>query len=363
MSARSLRVPVWILVALGATLAAFFFAGGGMPLRRSLLTCYTWALLIWPIVWLDRRLPIPRDALARRAAVHVPLSIAWTIVFLAAISWVGEPILRSTITPEMSSPGVWERVRTGGLQWNAMYYWVLVGGFYAIDYHRESSERQRRAAELERLLTEAQLTALRAQLHPHFLFNALNTIADLIVTNPSQAEAMTLRLSKVFRHVLARSSQPLTSIREEMAFLRTYLDIEEARFGTRLQVHIDVAADVAQEPIPSLILQPLVENALKHGLAPKPGQGHLWITARAQGRHVCVHVEDDGIGLTAEGPRGDSMGVGLNNIAQRLSTFYQGRARVALEPRQPGGTRVTLLVPRGPASPEPERESTVAATS
>lgn len=220
----------------------------------------------------------------------------------------------------------------------------------AVRAEREVLERQSREALLLQQVTEAELRALRAQINPHFLFNALNTIADLIVTNPSQAEAMTLRLSKVFRHVLARSSQPLTSIREEMAFLRTYLDIEEARFGTRLQVHIDVAADVAQEPIPSLILQPLVENALKHGLAPKPGQGHLWITARAQGRHVCVHVEDDGIGLTAGGARDDSMGVGLNNIAQRLSTFYQGRARVALEPRDPLGTRVTLLVPRGPAA-------------
>lgn len=233
----------------------------------------------------------------------------------------------------------------------------------AVRAEREVLERQSREALLLQQVTEAELRALRAQINPHFLFNALNTIADLIVTNPSQAEAMTLRLSKVFRHVLARSSQPLTSIREEMAFLRTYLDIEEARFGSRLQVHIDVAAEVAQEPIPSLILQPLVENALKHGLAPKPGQGHLWITARAQGRHVCVHVEDDGIGLSEGGPRGDSMGVGLTNISQRLSTFYQGRARVALEPREPLGTRVTLLVPRGPAPVDAERESTLTVTS
>jgi two-component system LytT family sensor kinase len=233
----------------------------------------------------------------------------------------------------------------------------------ALRGERELLERQSRESLLLQQVTEAELRALRAQINPHFLFNALNTIADLIVTNPSQAEAMTLRLSKVFRHVLARSSQPLTSVREEMAFLRTYLDIEEARFGTRLQVHIEVAPDVAQEPIPSLILQPLVENALKHGLAPKPGQGHLWITARAQGRHVCVHVEDDGIGLSAVGPRRDSLGVGLTNIAQRLSTFYQGRARVALEPRESGGTRVTLLVPRGPAPVSAPVEATLTATS
>ena len=148
---------------------------------------------------------------------------------------------------------------------------------------RPSSARAARPLLLQQV-TEAELRALRAQINPHFLFNSLNTIADLIVRDPPRAEAMTLRLASVFRHVLAHSSRPLTTIREEMEFLRTYLYIEEARFGDRLHVEIDVAPEAAGQQIPSLILQPLVENAMKHGLGPKPGPGNMWISARIERR-------------------------------------------------------------------------------
>lgn len=217
---------------------------------------------------------------------------------------------------------------------------------------REMADRQNREAVLEQQVTEAELRALRAQINPHFLFNSLNTIANLIVTDPPRAETMTLRLAKVFRHVLANSSRPLVPISDEMEFLRTYLEIEEARFGSRLQVDFDVAPEVAHDPVPSLILQPLVENALKHGLGPKTGPGRLWISARPQGDRICLAIEDDGVGLCdggfrkSNGSGSASQGVGLRNITQRLATLYQDRANVTLEPRTPEGARVTLLVPR-----------------
>src|SRR5206468_3565838 len=150
---------------------------------------------------------------------------------------------------------------------------------------REAVERQSREALLLQQVTEAELRALRAQINPHFLFNSLNTIADLIVRDPSRAETMTVRLAGVFRHVLAHSCRPLTTVDDEMEFLRTYLYIEEVRFGDRLQVVFDVAAEIGGARIPSLILQPLVENALKHGLAPKPGPGRLWIRADSDDGH------------------------------------------------------------------------------
>jgi two-component system LytT family sensor kinase len=217
----------------------------------------------------------------------------------------------------------------------------------ALRREREAIERQSRESLLLQQVTEAELRALRAQINPHFLFNSLNTIADLTVRDPARAEAMTLRLARAFRHVLAHSSRSLTSIREEVEFLRTYLYIEEARFGDRLRVEIDVAPEVAGEPIPSLILQPLVENALKHGLGPKPGPGRLWISAQAQGDQVCVRVEDDGMGLN--GRLSGRQGLGLTNVAARLKTLYHDRASVSLEPRTEGGSRVTVLIPRGQA--------------
>jgi two-component system LytT family sensor kinase len=159
---------------------------------------------------------------------------------------------------------------------------------------------------------------------------------------------MTLRLAGVFRYVLAHSGRPLTSIREEMDFLRTYLDIEEARFGDRLQVEIDLAPEVAGQDIPSLILQPIVENALRHGLGPKPGPGHLWISASARDNHVCLIIEDDGVGLrTTTAPRRTRpQGVGLTNVAERLQTLYHDRAAIHVEPWESGGSRVTILIPR-----------------
>ena len=211
---------------------------------------------------------------------------------------------------------------------------------------REEVERQSREALLLQQVTEAELRALRAQINPHFLFNSLNTIADLIVTNPRRAETMTLRLAKVFRHVLAHSARPLTSIREEFEFLQAYLHIEEARFGDRLKVTIHVAPEIALENIPSLILQPLVENALKHGLGPKPGPGNLWISARASGNQVLLCVEDDGVGPGPARPAGSRSGVGLMNVAERLTTLYQERARITLVPRSEGGSLATVLVPR-----------------
>ena len=224
---------------------------------------------------------------------------------------------------------------------------------------REMADRQNREALLLQQVTEAELRALRAQINPHFLFNSLNTIANLIVTDPPRAETMTLRLAKVFRHVLAHASRPLAPISDEMDFLRTYLEIEEARFGSRLQIEIDVSPDVAHDPVPSLILQPLVENALKHGLAPKTGPGRLWISAKPEGDRICLAVEDDGVGLcgAARKTNGNSLpsqGVGLRNITQRLATLYQDRAHLTLEPRTPEGARVTLLVPRGGSNSDEE---------
>ncbi len=217
----------------------------------------------------------------------------------------------------------------------------------ALHRERDAIERQSREALLLQQVAEAELRALRAQINPHFLFNSLNTIADLIVRDAPRAEAMTLRLASVFRHVLAHSSRSMTTIREEVEFLRTYLYIEEARFGDRLRVAIDVAPEIAGQPIPSLILQPLVENAMKHGIGPKPGPGSIWISARGEGDQICVKIEDDGMGpQSATAPPAEECH-GLGNVAARLSTLYGDRASVKLEGREGGGTCVTVRIPRG----------------
>ena len=219
----------------------------------------------------------------------------------------------------------------------------------------EAAARQQTMREslLRNQLTEAELRALRAQVNPHFLFNSLNTIADLIVTNPTNAERMTLRLASIFRHVLAQTDRQFMRLHEEFDFTRNYLQIEQERFGPRLTVSMSLDPSIAHENIPTLLLQPLVENALKHGLAPKGGKGLLQVSARLQEGLIELVVADNGIGwrdgqcpsLTLNKSAQNS-GVGLANTAARLHTIYGDRASINIDSAPLEGCRISITYPR-----------------
>jgi two-component system LytT family sensor kinase len=207
------------------------------------------------------------------------------------------------------------------------------------------------AEQLRRQTVEAELRTLRAQINPHFLFNALNTIADLIVADAAEAERMTERLSDVFRYVLTHTQETTTTVREEIDFLRRYLEIEEARFRDRLQVTIEVAPDTTEIHVPALILQPIVENAIKHGLGPKVGGGRLKISAARCNSTLVLSVEDTGIGLgphrleSTPNGKARSTGMGLTNARQRLRTLYGDHATLTMESLESQGCRVTIQIP------------------
>jgi two-component system LytT family sensor kinase len=216
----------------------------------------------------------------------------------------------------------------------------------ALARERERIELSRREASLMHQLVDAELRALRAQINPHFLFNSLNTIAALVHQDPTLAEAMTLRLARIFRYVLTQTEKSFTALREEIDFLRAYLDIEQMRFGERLQVRFDVAEAVADQPIPSLILQPLVENAIKHGFSPKVGPCQLVVRCMAQQKELALSVEDDGVGAPLPDARKALPdGIGLRNVRDRLATVYGARARLCFESRPWQGTRATVYLP------------------
>ena len=223
-----------------------------------------------------------------------------------------------------------------------------------IDHDEERISRIRHEGRLNRQLMESELRALRAQINPHFLFNSLNTIASLIASDPEKAETITLRLASIFRYVLLHADRPFSSLDEEMDFLRTYLDIEQIRFGERLVVEFDLEPSIAHTAVPSLILQPLVENAIKHGIAPKVGRSRMLVQSKRRGGSLLLSVEDDGIGLLgkrdqAEGSspsdNGSGAGVGLQNIRERLQTMYGGGAGLTLVNVPSGGSRATLEIP------------------
>jgi two-component sensor histidine kinase len=199
-----------------------------------------------------------------------------------------------------------------------------------------------REERLKRLLTESELKALRTQVDPHFLFNTLNTIADLIGSNPQQAERMTERLAECFRYALAKHSRNLSTLDEELAFARHYLEIEQVRFGDRLRVQLSRGDALGNEAIPSLLLQPLLENAIRHGLAPVREGGCVTVHAQRDGDRLKLSIEDDGVGMGA----GARTGVGLRNVQDRLRTLYAQAAEFLIGERAGGrGTRVTIVIP------------------
>ncbi|HKV39632.1 MAG TPA: histidine kinase [Blastocatellia bacterium] len=286
------------------------------------------------------------------------------IEFLTAVRVRGKPIYLLAITPG---------ARRRQLLESELRFLRAVAGqassrLETIESEKETSARQSKEERLRRQVSEAELRALRAQINPHFLFNSLNTVADLIVTDPVRAERMTVQLAKVFRHVLSSSDRQMITVNEELDFLRTYLDIEAVRFGDRMRVEFDLDPEVAAETVPSLILQPVVENALKHGLARKVGNGTLQIIVGREEGFLRLTVEDDGPGFSqrpapipagnqatqssrAPGPKHSGNGVGLRNISERLATIYSGRAKVLFEHRTGGGSRVTLVLPSLASSP------------
>jgi two-component system, LytTR family, sensor kinase len=277
----------------------------------------------------------PESRIAGDARSHPP-------AILAAIRVGGTITGALAITPRPDHPTLLSRE----VEFVSAVRTALGHRLDLVSREREAIERHTREALLQQQLSEATLRALQAQINPHFLFNTLNTIAHLIHEAPVRAEAMTLRLAEIFDRVLRRSHDPLSSVGEEMDFLRTYLTIEEARFGDRLSVSFAIDPDAAHLTVPSLILQPAVENALKHGIGRTVGLGQVTISAAVEGACLTLSVEDNGAGPGPVVP--DPLqggGIGLRNIAERLHTMYHGRASLHFGPRPVGGSVVTIRLP------------------
>ncbi len=217
----------------------------------------------------------------------------------------------------------------------------------AMRFEQEQRALHLREERLQRLLTEAELKALRTQVDPHFLFNTLNTIADLISSNPQQAERMTERLAECFRYALANHSRSLSTLDEELGFARQYLGIEQVRFGDRLRVQLSRGDALGNEAVPSLLLQPLLENAIRHGLAPVREGGCVSVHAHREGERLHLRIEDDGVGLRPG--FADHAGIGLRNVQDRLQTLYAQAAEFLIGARPGGrGTTVTIVIPLEP---------------
>ena len=227
---------------------------------------------------------------------------------------------------------------------DTLIYVMIAAAILALGYGRESRERSLRAARLQAQLAEAQLHALGAQLHPHFLFNTLHVISALVRHDPKRAEELIARLSELLREMLDSSDRVEIPLSEELAFLEKYVDIQEARFGPRLVVTFDVQpAEALAVPVPRLVLQPLLENAIRHGTARRAGTGRVDVRATCDDGRLTLVVRDDGAGLPPGGaPR---EGVGLSSTRARLQQLYGDDASLTLAPVAGGGTVCTVEMP------------------
>jgi len=320
------------------------FVGGGMTNWNAIAIAATiWLAfgLFTPIPYvLARRYPLRHDALSRTVAAHL------SGAFVLCIAWTSLSVLiaiRLNLQPPQEP---FRRYYVGwiltNLPWSVFLYFTLLGCIYAFTYYREARERESQQAQLAAQLAEARLGALRMQLNPHFLFNSLNAIAVLVRDqNTRDASRMLELLGGVLRQVLQSETRQAVTLDEELRFIEKYLAIEQVRFSDRLQVRWSVEDTIRDALAPEFILQPLVENAIRHGVAKRGEAGLIDITAHASGSEVVLSVQDDGPGYRPV----SEAGVGLANTRARLATLFGEAGQLQVEDADGGGTIATVRFP------------------
>jgi len=309
----------------------------GEALLPSLTDWYVWALLVPAMFWLVRRWPIEGSGWHRRLAVH-----ALAGVILGAAKW-GLDLGVTRAAPWMSAMPIVLPAFIFQFYANFITYWVIVAVAHALDYSRRYRERELRASQLEARLAQVQLQVLRMQLQPHFLFNTLHAISTLMHRDPEAADRMLVQLSDLLRLTIDKIGVQEVTLKEELDFLRSYLEIEEMRFQDRLAVTISAEPETLGARVPNLILQPLVENAIRHGVAPRAAPGRVDVKAERADDRLRLSVEDDGPGLSDA--NADERGMGLANVTARLQQLYGTAHELRLTNRPQGGLRVTLTIP------------------
>jgi sensor histidine kinase YesM len=304
-------------------------------------------MLLTPVVlWLARRFPLTKSNLRQTIPIHLGASIAIALV---------QKLSHSTVV------ALYRTFADGyQLNWNDLssalisyfdygipLYWIIILLNYAFDYYSRYKENEIKAAQLESQLAQAQLQALKMQLHPHFLFNTLNAISVLIQNNPELARRTVGRLSELLRYTLDNVGVQKVSLEEELEFLDRYLQIEQTRFGDRLTVKMEVDDALKNASVPNMILQPLVENAIKHGISKKRGQAVIEVQAHRDNGSLTLSVKDNGMGLPEEFTDNSAQrdGVGLASTRARLRELYGDAQSFELCAQPSGGAQAKVTIP------------------
>jgi two-component system, LytTR family, sensor kinase len=350
----TLFVTGWSLVGLLFALQEWFTYPAEKPpvtwarqLSSEMAFWYAWAALFPVVWWLARRYPLESARLGRRLLLHLPAAALFAVVhpFLQVfIVWLlrvfSEPLM--VIAARRIPHSLFWDVQLG-----IALYWLMLIACHAIQYQARLRAGELKASQLEAQLAQAQLSALKMQLHPHFLFNTLHSISALLHSDVEAADRMVARLGDFLRLTLDNSDNQEVTLEQELEFLRCYLEIELTRFQDRLTVDLEIAPSTLTAHVPNLILQPIVENAIRHGIAVKIEPGSIRISSERRGGRLRIQIRDDGPGFASNTENGNGYreGIGLTNARARLARLYGQDQVLELSNGREGGAVVTLEMP------------------
>lgn len=352
---------VGILAAVSTVLALFFATKDsfhqqvlglqitwGKNLWWKAMEWYAWALLAAPIFNVCRRFDFSTRPW-RTVLGHLAFGSVASLLHCGVLT-TGALIESHVLDTGFSWSGLFKFIFANHFHEDVLTYAAMVSVWYAFDYHNRFRERERRASELEAHLAQARLQRLKSQLHPHFLFNTLNGIAALIYEDPKAAHRMLARLSELLRMSLRDDAAQEVMLRSEIQFGRRYLELEQIRFGSRLALQWDIAPETLEACVPNLLLQPLLENAIKHAIAPFSTPGKIAVWSRRDNDTLLLRVIDNGPGLSNFHERSREPGIGLINTRARLQELYGDLHRIELKGAESGGLVVEVAIPFRPAT-------------
>jgi two-component system LytT family sensor kinase len=345
---------VWTVLALmSAGQAMLVLSMHGAPfvwwllIARSLADWYTCAMFTPLFFWLARRYPIARGTWKKSLLIHFPIGIAAVVVKYSVFVPIEHALIQLAGDFAPRAVRLNDSITTAlasNILLESMFIWATIGAVHGIEFYRRYRDRESAAHRLAAELSRAQLDALRAQLHPHFLFNTLNAIATLIHTDPDAADSMITRLADLMRAALQYTSGRDCTLAEELMLARTYVEIMQRRFAERVTVDWVVPASLAAARVPAFLLQPLLENAFEHGASSDRIATSVAVRAERSGDVLQVTVSDDGAGLPDDAALDE--GVGLSNTRQRLAALYGAAASLVVGPAPASrGTMVTATLP------------------
>lgn len=349
----------WLIVWGAWTFVGFFLSsqnyvqyqtvGMSVPFWRilswQLFSGYVWFALSPIIYWLARKFPFEKGKWRTSLPAHL---VAGVIVSLFQLSIDAFILPKLGYMSNLPQSGYLETYRHNialNLHFAVAIYWAVLGIYQAVRYYQKARERELQTTQLEARLAQTRLQVLKFQLQPHFLFNTLNTISELVYKDPESADRMITNLSDLLRLSLEKLEVQEVSLQQELDFLQKYVEIEQMRFHDRLKIEMNVAPETLDAVVPNMILQPLVENSIKHGIAPLSQGGTVKVSAERRNGSLHLEVSDNGIGLKDLEISALPQGVGLKNTRSRLRHLYGELHEFEMQPETGGGVKLNLTIP------------------